>query len=415
MNACYRVPGRVELVGKHVDYAGGPSLTCAIEQGLTVRAHPLERPVVRLRSDRHHGTLELDWNHPEAPVGHWGTYAAAVMRRLKRDFICAAPGLDLIVSSDLPEDAGLSSSSALVIAVASALADRLRLNEVPEYRLRIPDRLAQAEYFAALETGAAYRDLPADAGVGVAGGAQDHVAILCARANHCGLYHYLPARAAHHVPWPHGQRLAIAVSGVRANKIGSARDRYNRTAGALRALLDAWNRAEGTNLRSVAAALESGHGAREGFARLATAGVGGFEPRYLLGRFQQFLDETEVVVPTAANALAQGDLRAFAAAVARSQSGAETGLQNQVPETIALARIALIHNAVAASAFGAGFGGAVWAMVPERFADSFLADWRQDYLSAFPERATDARFFWTRPGAPADRGPHGAGQDSLPA
>src|SRR3990172_6539438 len=45
----YLVPGRVELVGKHVDYAGGRSLTCAIEPALHVRATPLAEPVVQAR------------------------------------------------------------------------------------------------------------------------------------------------------------------------------------------------------------------------------------------------------------------------------------------------------------------------------------------------------------------------------
>jgi len=45
----YLVPGRVELVGKHVDYAGGRSLTCAIGPALHVRATPLAEPVVTAR------------------------------------------------------------------------------------------------------------------------------------------------------------------------------------------------------------------------------------------------------------------------------------------------------------------------------------------------------------------------------
>ncbi len=48
----------------------------------------------------------------------------------------------------------------------------------------------------------------------------------------------------------------------------------------------------------------------------------------------------------------------------RSQEAAERWLGNQIPETIALARLARHVGATAASAFGAGFGGSVWALVP---------------------------------------------------
>jgi galactokinase len=87
--------------------------------------------------------------------------------------------------------------------------------------------------------------------------------------------------------------------------------------------------------------------------------------------------------------------------VDRSQALAEQALDNQVPETIALARLARANGAAAASAFGAGFGGAVWAMVPGSAAESFTAAWRAAYAQEFPSRAARSRFLLTAPGAPA--------------
>ena len=54
---------------------------------------------------------------------------------------------------------------------------------------------------------------------------------------------------------------------------------------------------------------------------------------------------------------------------------AERLLGNQVPETISLASTARALGAAAASAFGAGFGGSVWALVPEADAHAFASDW----------------------------------------
>jgi len=87
--------------------------------------------------------------------------------------------------------------------------------------------------------------------------------------------------------------------------------------------------------------------------------------------------------------------------VDRSQAGAERGLGNQVAETIQLQRSARRLGAVAASAFGAGFGGSVWAMVPRNQADRFLRDWSAGYLSEFPEHRRAAEFFTTTPGRSA--------------
>jgi len=60
-----------------------------------------------------------------------------------------------------------------------------------------------------------------------------------------------------------------------------------------------------------------------------------------------------------------GDGAALGGLVDRSQELTTTHLRNQVPETIFLAKAAREEGAIAASAFGAGFGGSVWALVPK--------------------------------------------------
>jgi galactokinase len=120
-----------------------------------------------------------------------------------------------------------------------------------------------------------------------------------------------------------------------------------------------------------------------------------------LARFEQFVEESEVIIPTAGDALGAGDLERFGRLVDRSQELAVRALRNQVPETIELARLARELGAVAASAFGAGFGGSVWALVEERESAAFLERWRDAYLESFPRHAGSATFFVTRPGPPA--------------
>ena len=96
-----------------------------------------------------------------------------------------------------------------------------------------------------------------------------------------------------------------------------------------------------------------------------------------------------------------GNVSAIGELVAQSQDNAERALRNQIPETIHLARRARELGAAAASAFGAGFGGSVWALVPREEVAGFIERWRGDYLTLFPARRHRADFFATNPGPAA--------------
>jgi galactokinase len=123
----------------------------------------------------------------------------------------------------------------------------------------------------------------------------------------------------------------------------------------------------------------------------------------LLERLDQFLAESNEIIPLAFEALARGDWSNFGELVDRSQAGAESHLRNQVPETIALANIARREGAFATSAFGAGFGGSVWALVDAGNAEAFVARWQAGYKNAHPDAAARAEFIVTRPGPGAMR------------
>src|SRR3954469_22282525 len=76
------VPGRIEFLGKHTDYAGGRSLLCAIERGFCVVAAPRADPLVRIRNARTGEIVEgaLD-SRTEGKPGHWSNYPLTVARR----------------------------------------------------------------------------------------------------------------------------------------------------------------------------------------------------------------------------------------------------------------------------------------------------------------------------------------------
>lgn len=404
MTRTYVVPGRIELVGKHVDYAGGRSLTCAVDLAITATARALSEPVVRIRNKDRRGDVQLSLDsdvsrHRGMPM--WSTYAIAVIRRFARDFPLARTGVDIELRSTLPPSAGLSSSSAFIIAVASALADANDMDSQPGWRDLVHNTLERAEYYSAMETGALYGRSVGDDGVGVRGGAQDPIAIMCAEDQHVTQFSYLPARMERRVEWPSEYALVVGVSGVHATKTGNARIRYNRASDATRALLSAWNERLDRHDSTLAAALASDSVASHTLRELAEKGIADFPPTVLVARLAQFQEEIETIVPRTSDAISTRDYLALGAIVDRSQQMAEEALGNQVPETIFLCRSARDLGAVAASAFGAGFGGAVWAMVPRNDAEQFAKRWRMSYARVFPGHDANARWIVTRPGPPA--------------
>src|SRR5688500_16547969 len=141
--------------------------------------------------------------------------------------------------------------------------------------------------------------------------------------------------------------------------------------------------------------------ASERLQGVAEQGAEEFDGDYLGPRFAQFREEVEVIVPGVGDSLRDRDFAALGALVDRSMAMAEYALRNQVAETSFLARAARERGAVAASAFGAGFGGAVWAMVRADEADAFVEGWRAAYADTFPRRAERAQWLVTRPGGPA--------------
>src|SRR6185436_12665366 len=99
----FHVPGRIEVLGKHTDYAGGRSLLVATEQGFAVVA--AARTDGRVRAiDASTGAVREASLDPDATgaAGDWENYLATVCRRFARDFGPGLVGADLAFASDLP-------------------------------------------------------------------------------------------------------------------------------------------------------------------------------------------------------------------------------------------------------------------------------------------------------------------------
>ncbi len=399
------VPGRIEVLGKHTDYAGGRSIVAAAERGFCLIASPRNDSRVQVADALLGESTRFQLDLDIAPdIGHWSNYPMTVARRIAKNFPGACRGADMAFASDLPPAAGMSSSSALMVATFLALADVNRLAERGEYQQDINSPTDLAEYLGAIENGQTFGSLEGDRGVGTFGGSEDHTAILTAEPNRASEYYYCPIRFVRTIPIPEKHIFAIGVSGVVAEKTGAAKDKYNAASRRASGIAELWRKATGRDDPHLAAALESEPGAAARLKSiLSSARYEEFGPEPLLSRLEHFITESEETLPLAGDTLARGDVNAFGSLVDRSQKAAEQLLGNQIPETIHMAACARASGAPAASSFGAGFGGGVWALLPEPKAEGIINAWTAAYRAKFPKLVEESSFFTTRAGPAAFR------------
>jgi len=115
-------PGRVNLIGEHIDYHGLPVLPMALRQRIDVAFERRQDRLIRAASGHSPAPRQFEWRDDLIPVapGDWENYIRAAALAVARKWGVGA-GIDAHVTSDLPAAAGLSSSSALIVAFALAL------------------------------------------------------------------------------------------------------------------------------------------------------------------------------------------------------------------------------------------------------------------------------------------------------
>lgn len=373
------VPGRLEVFGKHTDYAGGRTLVGAVPSGLAVVVSPRADGSIRVLDARRSDRVVLQPGDDAAFTG-WHHYVDVVARRLAANFPGAALGADIVFAGDLPRASGMSSSSALVVAVSAALVRVAAIEERPEWRANVAGTLGAAGYYACIENGMTFGTLKGDEGVGTHGGSEDHAAILAGTPGQLSAFAFVPMRPIASVAMPGHWRFVLAPSVVRSAKTGSAQGAYNNLARGAQVLLEIWNASE-PRASSLGAALAAG--SAEDLRHLARASaIDGWPADVLERRLDHFIRE-DARVPEALDAFGEADAARLAALSEASQTDAEVLLGNQVPETIALARAARALGAFAACSFGAGFGGSVWALV-DHDAGRFAERWHAGAFVAMP-------------------------------
>lgn len=141
----FRAPGRINLIGEHTDYNDGFVLPMAIDRETVVAAAVRDDRLIRARSCAQGGIVELDLDRPGSPRrGVWFDYVEGVAQALvaRGKFL---RGADLLIESNVPVGAGLSSSAALEVSIGFALLV-LSEREVDLCSLALAGRDAEHNY-----------------------------------------------------------------------------------------------------------------------------------------------------------------------------------------------------------------------------------------------------------------------------
>ena len=343
-----RVPGRVNLIGEHVDYHNLPVLPMAIQRGIQVEFRPRTDRTIRMVSEGY-GDRSFEWtDHLEpAAAGDWENYVRAAARAVAIKW-GVGRGIDAAVVSDLPPAAGLSSSSALLTGFALAL---LRANGIDPSFEELMEVLPEGEHF-----------------VGTRGGGMDHAAVLAGRAGCATRIEFAPVVVTP-VAIPKDWAILVAHSLKSAEKSGAVKAEFNlrRSAGVaalaqlgFASFADAFARHSATELRAQAAGL--------GDARLSEC-------------FAHVVGET-ARVEAAVEAMGRHDAAGFGAVLSASHASLRDQLQVSCAALDSLVDAAMQAGALGARLTGAGFGGCAVvfclreqrAQVADRLANGYYAD-----------------------------------------
>ncbi len=381
-----RAPGRVNLIGEHIDYNDLPVLPMALQKEVRVVLRPRDdERVVLHNTNSEFPPIEFDIEPaiPPDEAGHWANYAKAPANELARRFAIWR-GFDGVVDSDVPVASGLSSSSALVIAVGLALA---HINEVSTEVRAFAALMADAERYT-----------------GTQGGGMDQAISLGGRARFAARITFSPLRL-RHFGVPDEWCFVIADTGVRAEKAGKVQALYNQRrkecAEAFQVVSGHVARTEMTEKLTVTypqllKALDA-----DTLVAVAEDVLQG----NILRRFRHVVTEAKRV-EHAIDCLRAADVGGFGGIMDACHGSLRTDYNVSSPELDELVAIAREGGARGARLTGAGFGGSIVALADRWTIGSVLETLVAEYFEprGMIDRIDD-RLFIAVPSAGASFGP----------
>jgi galactokinase len=365
-----RAPGRVNLLGEHVDYNQGMVLPVAIDREVRLLAAPTTDGQVTLHAldlgKRVAFRLdEIEQKQDEAGniLPHWAEYPAGVAWSLMQAGYPVL-GMQAVYSSNIPIGAGLSSSAAVEVAFATTWQALIQFSL---------DRLALAKLCQRAE----------NEYVGVKSGLMDQFASACGMAGHVLC---LDTRS---LEWssyelPPNTAIVIADSGLRRSLANSA---YNERRAACEQAVRLLQRylPDIQSLRDV--------------STVEFAAYSAYLPPEIARRAEHVVKEIHRV-EQAVIALKRGDARMFGGFMFACHKSLRELYEVSLPELDCLVDIARsLPGAYGARLTGAGFGGCTVNLVDENYSENFIVGLQADYQA---KTSREAKVYLCRAGGGAE-------------
>lgn len=353
-----RAPGRVNLLGEHVDYNDGFVLPAAIDRAVHLAFSPVEgRPITLVAHDLNE-RVEFDPERLEEkcdisgkPLPSWALYPAGVAWVL-RNAGYPVTGMQAVYSSNIPIGAGLSSSAAVEVGFALAwqtlggwLMDRLTLAQLSQK--------AENQY------------------VGVACGLMDQFASANGVKGHA-LYLDMRSLEYQPAPLPEGTAVVIADSGVRRSLANSAYNERRAACEQAVALLQQYM----PHIRSL-----------RDVSPTEFAAYSVYLPPVIRKRAEHVVKEI-ARVESAYSALLRQDKRAFGALMYAGHASLRDLYEVSLPELDTLVALTReLPGCLGARLTGAGFGGCTVNLVEKEYAPDFIQGLKEKYQAASGKQA----------------------------
>jgi galactokinase len=362
--AVVRAPGRINLMGEHLDYNGLPVLPMILERGITLAFRPRADDRIRLVNlDPVHAPIDDAFrDRGSLPVrGDWCDFVRVARQSLAQH--CSdMRGFDGVLGANLPIAAGLSSSTALVVAVAKAL---LFVNDIRIDRLALIDCLARGERQ-----------------VGAPGGAMDQAACIAGTPRTALKVEFDPLQLTS-IPLPEGWQFIVAHSLVEADKSGAAEPACRARIAECGTVLSTLRRAGLAGSESYSTLVR----AYECEELLAAAAP--VLRVNLLRRLRHVLTEFHRV-QEAERRLRTQDIAGFGELMYRSHWSLRDDFAVSHPALDRLVELAQANGAVGARLTGAGFGGCIIALC-NGSAESLMHAFRRDYYANLTPSGDEGR------------------------
>ncbi len=341
--ACVQAPGRVNLIGEHTDYNDGFVLPCAIDRATVIALRPRADQQVRvlaLDCNSAHDQFALDQPITRQDAQPWSHHVRGMVQQLVASGH-RLPGVDMVVTGNVPQGAGLSSSAALEVAVGTAF---LAAGALPALDPKTLARMAQ---------------LAENSFVGCQCGIMDPLVSACGQAGHALL---LDCRslATRSVALPAGVAVLIVHSMVRRGLVDS---QYNA--------------------RRLACEAAARHFAVPALRDLSLSQLSASHLDVTVFKRARHVLTENARTLLAAQALADGDLAQMGRLMAASHVSMRDDFEITVPAVDRLVQI--VGDAIAGNGgcrmTGGGFGGCIVALLPQAQVATVVAAVDRHYRS----------------------------------